>query len=74
MNRTQDASAVMAIDTDWKRSSFCANGACVEVQMLEAGAGVLVRDSKQDQGPVLSFDAEEWRAFTAGVRQAEFEV
>lgn len=52
------------------RSSACGNGACVEV--AHAGGDVLVRDSKDPDGPVLTFDREEWLAFLAGARAGEF--
>jgi hypothetical protein len=32
-----------------------------------------VRDSKDRNGPVLRFNAHEWEAFLAGVRNGEFE-
>jgi len=35
---------------------------------------VLVRDSKDREGPVLSFSPDEWAAFTAGVRGGEFDL
>ncbi|WP_330231946.1 DUF397 domain-containing protein [Nocardia sp. NBC_00508] len=44
---------------------------CVEVAWLEAGH-VGVRDSKNPTGPALIFAPDEWDAFTAGVRDAEF--
>jgi hypothetical protein len=53
-------------------SSFCSLGSCVEVGPTPGG-GVLVRDSKnRDQQPLM-FDAEEWRAFVAGVKAGEFD-
>ncbi|MEV6149784.1 DUF397 domain-containing protein [Nonomuraea sp. NPDC052129] len=33
----------------------------------------LMRDSKDPDGPVLSFTPDEWRAFTAGVKDGEFD-
>lgn len=36
--------------------------------------GVLVRDSKDPDGPQLRFSAAEWADFTAGVRAGEFDV
>jgi hypothetical protein len=33
-----------------------------------------VRDSKDRDGSVLVFSADEWRAFTDGVRGGEFEL
>ena len=38
-----------------------------------AGA-VAVRDGKDPAGPVLTYTAEEWTAFIAGVRLGEFEL
>ena len=48
----------------WRKSSRSGSngGACVEVADNRVGR-VLVRDSKDQQGPVLAFDPEAWRAF-----------
>ncbi|MEU7893600.1 DUF397 domain-containing protein [Nonomuraea sp. NPDC049152] len=67
----------MNIDTSraaWQKSSFC-NGAstCVEVAGLADGS-VALRDSKEQDGPVLVFTPSEWDAFTAGVRDGEFDL
>ena len=35
---------------------------------------ILVRDSKNPDGPVLSFAEGEWLAFTGGVHDGEFEI
>jgi len=35
---------------------------------------VLVRHSKNPEGGVLRFTADEWRAFEAGVRAGEFSL
>jgi hypothetical protein len=58
----------------WRTSSFC-NGAsaCVEVAPLADGS-VALRDSKVQDGPVLVFTPSEWAAFTAGVRDGEFDL
>ena len=56
--------------TEWRRSSFCGNGACVEV--ARSTDGFLVRDAKDPKSPVLSFTSEEWSAFVAGVKSDEF--
>ncbi|MEV4102992.1 DUF397 domain-containing protein [Nonomuraea sp. NPDC049649] len=58
----------------WRRSGRC-NGAsaCVEVAPLADG-NVALRDSKQQDGPVLVFTPAEWEAFTAGVRDGEFDL
>jgi hypothetical protein len=58
----------------WVKSSLSfANGDCVEVASLADGL-VGVRDSKDSDGPVLRFTPAEWRAFTGGVRNGEFDL
>lgn len=54
-------------------SSYCLKGGCVAVAALPVG-GVAVRDEKLANGPVLTFTAEEWTAFLAGVRNGEFDT
>lgn len=58
----------------WRKStrSGGTNGQCVEVADLADGARA-VRDSKNPTGGVLMFTAAEWGAFTAGVRDGEFD-
>ncbi len=46
----------------WRTSSYTANGsACVEV--APAPTGVLVRDSKDPEGPILAVPIAAWRVF-----------
>lgn len=56
----------------WRRSEFCGSQACVEVAKPAADV-LLVRDAKNPQGPVLSFDRAEWDAFVEGVRAGNFD-
>ncbi|WP_084955955.1 DUF397 domain-containing protein [Thermoactinospora rubra] len=59
---------------DWRKSRRCnGSSACVEFAQLADG-NVAIRDSKQQDGPVLVFTPEEWEAFTAGVRDGEFDL
>ncbi|MEU4243203.1 DUF397 domain-containing protein [Actinoplanes sp. NPDC026619] len=56
----------------WRKSTRSgAAGHCVEV--ADVPAAVLVRDSKDVEGPVLSFAAAQWSGFIAGVRAGEFD-
>ena len=56
----------------WRKSTRSgAAGHCVEV--ANDPAAVLVRDSKDAEGPVLSFAATEWTGFIAGIRAGEFD-
>ena len=58
----------------WRRSthSDSSGGNCVELAGLPAE--IAVRDSKDPDGPVLTFTPDEWRAFTLGVQDGEFDV
>ncbi len=50
----------------WRTSSYSGNGNnCVEV--APDGGSVLVRDTKDRSGPVLTFTAVQWTAFLAEV-------
>lgn len=50
----------------WRKATRCASGACVEVRAT--AAGVQVRDSKQPDGPVLTFTGDEWADVVAGIK------
>ncbi|MBF6064190.1 DUF397 domain-containing protein [Nocardia terpenica] len=57
----------------WFKSSRSRDtSACVEVAFLDAGH-VGTRDSKDPAGPALVFTPGEWDAFTAGVKDGEFD-
>lgn len=53
---------------NWKRG--CESGHCVEV--LFGDSEVKIRDSKNPDGPELTFDYEEWNAFVEGIIRGEF--
>jgi Domain of unknown function (DUF397) len=66
-------SAAEGSGSDWVRSSLSfSNGNCVEVANLPGG-GIGVRNSRDSEGPVLSFTPDEWDAFLGGVRNGEFD-
>ncbi|MFK0292488.1 DUF397 domain-containing protein [Streptomyces sp. NPDC090442] len=53
----------------WFKSSYSGNGGqCIEVA-TNFGSAVPVRDSKDAQGPVLSFSALSWSAFVDQVKR-----
>ncbi|NJP45060.1 DUF397 domain-containing protein [Actinacidiphila epipremni] len=55
---------------EWRTSSYSGgNGQCVEV--ASAAEAVAIRDSKDREGPALTFTAEAWGAFILGVRAGE---
>ncbi len=56
----------------WRKSTRSgAAGHCVEVANVPAA--VLVRDSKDVDGPVLPSRTTDWAGFIAGVRAGEFD-
>ena len=57
---------------DFRVSSYCSFGSCVEVGRTDEGA-VLVRDTKDRTRQALAFTDEEWAAFVAGVKAGEFD-
>jgi uncharacterized protein DUF397 len=57
---------------EYKISSFCSHGGCVEVGRTSDGA-ILVRDAKDRAQQALTFTDEEWAAFVAGVKAGEFD-
>ncbi len=54
----------------WRKSSYSGGqgGNCVEVAAGAAAARVMVRDSQDQAGPVLSFSLEAWRTFASAFR------
>jgi hypothetical protein len=62
------------IEEGWYKSSYSGNGggSCVEVKMT--GHSVLVRNSRDRAASVLEFTLDEWRAFTAGAHDGEFDL
>ncbi|MFY1634036.1 DUF397 domain-containing protein [Solwaraspora sp. WMMB335] len=67
-------SGVMATPA-WRKSSRSQSTNCVEVGPLAgASAPVLMRDSKDRDGTVLSFDRATWRDFIDGAKDGEFDL
>jgi hypothetical protein len=53
--------------SNWRKSSYSGDngGACVEVAAAES---VLVRDTTDRRGLMLTFTADAWQAFTETIR------
>ncbi|MEV6035993.1 DUF397 domain-containing protein [Nonomuraea sp. NPDC052116] len=56
----------------WRKSSSDADATGVEVAVIEGV--VTVRDAARPYEAVLVFDPERWAAFTAGVREGDFDL
>ncbi|MEU1590062.1 DUF397 domain-containing protein [Micromonospora sp. NPDC005710] len=56
------------MDSRWRKSTRSGgNGACVEVR--RDGQAAQVRDSKDELGPTLRFDAAAWSAFLSDLER-----
>jgi hypothetical protein len=55
------------MESNWRKSSYSGDngGACVEVAAVEA---VLVRDTTNRGGPIVTFTADAWRTFTTTIK------
>ena len=63
----------MTLGQEWRKSTRSGdNGNCVEARQRDGA--VQMRDSKNADGPVLSFTPDKWDAFLAGVRHGEFDL
>ncbi|MGA5816604.1 DUF397 domain-containing protein [Kitasatospora sp. NPDC094028] len=62
-----------ALPVTWRKSSASnPNDNCVEFGQLDSA--IAVRDSKDPNGPALTFTADGWQAFVAGVQAGEFPI
>jgi uncharacterized protein DUF397 len=60
------------IMSPFRKSSRCGGDvSCVEI--ASTTDGFLVRDSKIDDSPVLSFGSHAWADFVASVREGQFD-
>ena len=55
----------------WRKSTVSGTGNCAEVAF--DGDVVLMRQSQNPSGPVLTFSRAEWTAFLTGVLRGEFD-
>lgn len=60
------------VEVDWEKPKLCSTNGCVEVH--KAHNEVWVRDSKDENSPILKFTREEWETFTADVKNGEFDI
>ena len=65
----------------WRKSSFSSGngGASVEIAFVPGSKEgsdrvIAMRDGNNPGGPTLIFTPDEWRAFTAGVQDGEFDL
>jgi hypothetical protein len=54
------------VSPPWRKARACGNSACVEFALV--GEMRLVRDSKNPDGPWLTFDGPGWSAFVGALK------
>ena len=59
-------------DLEWHRSTYCSTGTCVEAALSDGN--IILRDSKNENSPTLTFRPSEWNAFVNGVKSGEFDL
>lgn len=59
----------------WRKSSYSGSngGDCIEVA-VRPGHGLAVRDSKDPDGPKLTFTPAEWRTFTTALKTGALDL
>ena len=55
----------------WRTALNCNGGACVQVAATEQG--VLLGNTRQPTGPVISYTPDEWHAFVTGIKKGDFD-
>jgi predicted secreted Zn-dependent protease len=55
----------------WHTTLSCNGGACVKV--AASAQAILIADSKEPDGPVLSYTQTEWQEFVAGIKNGDFD-
>jgi hypothetical protein len=59
-------------DLQWRKARrSAANGACVEV--APTSGQIFIRDSKDQNGPVIRYSACSWRMFVVGAKSGRFD-
>jgi hypothetical protein len=55
----------------WKVARRCNSATCIRV--ASQNDQILIGDSKNPSGPVLSYTRDEWNAFVEGIRYGDFD-
>jgi hypothetical protein len=58
------------VGSNWRRSTFCANGECAEIAKED---GLILMRSSLDPHTVIKYTTEEFRALRLGFQSGEFD-
>jgi Domain of unknown function (DUF397) len=62
---------ISADEPIWRSASRCEGGACIEIGILSEI--VIVRRSRDPDGPRIALSREKWQDFIAGVKEGSFD-
>lgn len=60
-----------ATSPGWRTAKSCAAGNCVQVATRDGL--VLIGDTKNPGGPILTYSGAEWKEFLAGAKNGDFD-
>jgi predicted secreted Zn-dependent protease len=55
----------------WHTALSCDGGACVQVAADQNI--ILIRNSRQPDGPLVEYTSEEWHEFVSGIKKGDFD-
>ena len=58
-------------ELNWQVAQKCNGGACIRV--ASHGEQIVIGDSKNPGGPILTYSRSEWTAFVDGIREGDFD-
>ncbi len=58
-------------ELNWRVARNCNSGACI--QIASHGEQIVIGDSKNPAGPILTYTRSEWAAFVDGIREGDFD-
>ena len=58
-------------ELNWQVARECNGGSCIQV--ATHGEQIVIGDSKNPEGPILTYSRTEWDAFSNGIRQGDFD-
>jgi predicted secreted Zn-dependent protease len=66
MDRTRDHKSLI-----WHTALNCDGGTCVQVAADQNA--ILIRNSRQPDGPLVEYTPEEWHEFVSGIKKGDFD-
>ena len=65
------ANRAVAAEINWRRSTSCDGGTCLEVASL--GDTIAIRDSSKPDGPIITYAFSRWCEFVQMIKDGAFD-